>query len=69
MLPCPVAVSGGQPTAPHTGAEHAAVGAEFPLMPFQDSTDQAVDEWTTLARQRIEELDAEFESAGWRRHA
>lgn len=55
------------PSAPHTGAEHAAVGAEFPLMPFQDPTDQTVDEWTTLARQRLEELDAELKSGGWRR--
>ena len=55
------------PSAAHTDAEHAAVGAKFPLMPLQDLTDQTDDEWTTLAQKRLQELDAELESSGWRR--
>lgn len=55
------------PDAAHADTDHAAVGAQFPLMPFGDLADQTDDEWTTLARKRLHELDAELESTGWRR--
>ena len=52
---------------PHTTDDHAAVGANFPLLPFQDLEEQTNDKWVALARQRLDELDADLVGAGWRR--
>ena len=54
----------------HDASEHAAVGAKFPVMPFRDLKDLTEpDEWTDRAHQRLNELDAELTSRGWRRRA
>lgn len=48
--------------------ERAAAGARFPVLPFHDldgRTEQ--DEWIDLAEERLDELDAELQAAGWRR--
>ena len=47
--------------------EPVAVGATFPLLPFQDLDEQADFEWTDLARRRLQELGSELEAAGWSR--
>lgn len=54
------------PSGAHTDAERTAVGAKFPLEPFQDLREQSDDEWSTLAALRLAELDAELKGAGWR---
>ena len=52
---------------PHTSDDHAAVSANFPLLPFQDLDEQTNDQWVALARRRLDELDAELVRTGWRR--
>jgi len=53
---------------PDVPASHVATGATFPVMRFADLNDQSVpNAWAGLARQRLEELDAELVRQGWRR--
>jgi hypothetical protein len=52
---------------PHTTDDHVAVGAPFPLLPFQDLDEPTDDQWVTLARTRLDELDAALVREGWRR--
>lgn len=48
--------------------EPAAAGATFPVLPFHDLDDRTEqDEWIDLAEERLDELDAELQSSGWRR--
>ena len=48
--------------------EHAAAGARFPVLPFHDLDDRTEQaEWIDLAEERLDELDAELQAAGWRR--
>lgn len=51
----------------HEECEHAASSVRFPLFPLQDLDDATDDKWTNLARQRLEELDAELVRIGWHR--
>lgn len=54
----------------HDASEHAAVGATFPVLPTEDLERQTEpNEWTDLAHQRLNELDTELLSAGWKRRA
>ncbi|MBI2243380.1 MAG: hypothetical protein HYU55_05340 [Nocardioides sp.] len=55
------------PGGEHAETEHAGSSDRFPLVPFQDLDDDTDDKWTHLARQRLEELDAELVRAGWHR--
>ena len=54
-------------TAADTGdeGEPVAVGATFPLLPFQELEQQDDYEWTDLTRRRLHELRSELEAAGW----
>lgn len=47
--------------------EQAAAGERFPVVAFKDLADVAgPDEWSALARRRLDELDAELVALGWR---
>ena len=48
--------------------ERAAAGARFPVLPFHGLDDAAQqDEWIDLAQERLDELDHDLQTAGWRR--
>lgn len=56
------------PDPVHDASEHAAASERFPVVPFRDlSLRTGPDEWGALAHQRLDELDAELRSMGWRR--
>ena len=53
----------------HHVNDHVATGATFPVMRFQDLENvNHPSEWVEAARERLEELDEELLSRGWRRN-
>jgi len=52
----------------HDARQHAVTGATFPVMKLQDLDDLHLpNAWIETAQERLEELDAELQSHGWRR--
>lgn len=56
------------PGPQHRASSHVVTGAIFPVMRFQDLDDLHLpNAWIETARERLEELDEELSSHGWRR--